>query len=112
MRLGEPSWPQCVRGDLPMTRGTFHTGLVPTRAAGGGRAGVPEGGGRRACGLGLSPPVKSSWNARRQTSWPVSRILTWLRQGRGVVGTGAGAVVGVVAWWRGGWSWGWGWCWV
>ena len=53
--VGEPSGPQCVRGDLPMTRGTFQTGLVPTRAAGGGRACVAEGGARRACGLGRSP---------------------------------------------------------
>ena len=91
MRLGEPSWPQCVRGDLPITRGTFHTGLVPTRAAGGGRPGVvPEGGGRRAWGLDLSPAVKSSWKARRQTSWPVSRILTWWRRGREWSGLGLG----------------------
>ena len=62
-----PSCPQCVRGDLPTTRGAFHTGFVPTIAAGGGRL---------ACGLGLSPALKSSWNARMQTSWPVAHILT------------------------------------
>jgi len=59
MRPGEPSWPQCVRGDLPITRGTFHTGLVPTRAAGGGRPGLPAGGGRRACSRHGSNKVSS-----------------------------------------------------